>query len=99
MLVLQEDSMSNFEKLKSTQVTRQITGTVFLLKCLHTSALHQQHSSLSQPTFNDPTHPHTHTSGSKRFPQLVLQPCVYGVIVAEWAKVGPPITGELRDED
>lgn len=61
MLVVQDDSMSNFEKLKSTQVTRQITGTVLLLECLHTSALHRQHSSLSQPTFNDPTHTRTHT--------------------------------------
>lgn len=53
--------MSNFEKLKSTEVTRQITGMVLLLECLHTSALHRQNSSLSQPTFNDPTYTHTHT--------------------------------------
>lgn len=77
MLVFQEDSMSNLAKLKSTQVTKQIRGTVLLLECLHTSALHRQHSSLSDPAFNDPTHTHTHTPvGSKRFPPLLLQPCL-----------------------
>lgn len=87
--------MSNFEKLKSTEVTRQITGMVLLLECLHTSALHRQNSSLSQPTFNDPTHTHTHTPvGSNRFQPLRLQPCVYGVIVEERGEVGPPITGK-----
>lgn len=56
-----EDTVSNLEKPKPTRVTRQITGTVLLLECLHTSALHRQHSSLSRPTFNDHTHTHAHT--------------------------------------
>lgn len=92
----QEDTVSNFEKLKLTRVTGQITGTVLLLECLHTSAQHRQHSSLSRPTFNDPTHTHSHTytclSGQSDFTRSHYNPAF---TAWSWrrAETHPPIKG------